>query len=138
MIKAFTSVILITACALLVAAQTTHQGQDETQGPSALLTRPALTCDRGDSHPGLSLKITNNGLSNIASGTRIRYSYQLSNASLAGEGSLQLVKPLLPGQSLPVLVDGAKSNSFQACTASLVPVIKLPQILAPRREHLID
>src|SRR5213594_3061058 len=120
MMKAFTSAILIAALGISTAARAISQQQGEIQGPSALLARPTLACDRGESHPGLNLKITNNGSSSIAPATRIRYSYQLSSGS-GGEDTLQLVKPLPAGQSLQVEVYGVKRNSFQACTASVVP-----------------
>lgn len=140
MINAFASAILISALVMSTPVQVIPQKLGESQEPSALLARPTLTCNRGESHPGLHLRITNNGSSSIAAETRIRYSYQLS-PGLGGDDTLQLVKPLPAGQSFQVAVDGVKRNSFQACTASVVPssikdrppVIKLPIVLAPRQ-----
>lgn len=133
MLKAFKSLLLIGACTLSIVAGTIHQKEAKGQDQSALLTRPQLTCALGDSHPGLYLKITNNSSNNLAAGTRIRYSYQLSSGGVDGQATMQLSKPLLAGKSFAVTVDGAKRNTFASCTASVVSaVIKIPLGLESR------
>ena len=132
MLKTFNSLVLIATCALSIVAGTLPEKEAIVQDQSALLARAQLTCEMGDSHPGLYLKITNNGSSDLATGTKIRYSYQLSSGAVDGQYT-QLTKPLLAGKSFELSVEDAKRNAFQSCTASVVsPVIKLPFVLAPR------
>lgn len=134
MLKTFKSLVLIGACTLSIVAGAIHEQEAEAQDQSALLTRPELACGMGDSHPGLYLKITNNGSSDLATGTKIRYSYQLSSGAVGGQHTLQLTKPLLAGKSFELSVEDVKRNAFQSCSASVAsPVIKLPVLLAPKR-----
>lgn len=134
MLKAFKNLVLIGVCTLPIAAGTINEKRAEGQDQSALLARPQLACGLGDSHPGLHLKITNNGSSDLAPGTKIHYSYQLSSGAIVGQHTLQLSKPLLAGKSFELAVNEAKRKTFQSCTASVAsPVIKLPVLLAPKR-----
>ena len=133
MLKTFKSLVLIGACTLSIAAGPIHEKEIEAQDQSALLARPQLACALGDSHPGLHLKITNNGSSDLATGTKIRYSYQLSSGTVGEQHVLQLTKPLLAGKSFELAVGDTKRKTFQSCTASVAsPVIKLPVMLAPK------
>lgn len=136
MLKVFKNLVLIGVCTLPIAAGTINEKKAEGQDQSALLARPQLACGLGDSHPGLHLhlKITNNGSSDLAPGTKIHYSYQLSSGALVGQHTLQLSKPLLAGKSFELAVDEAKRKTFQSCTASVAsPVIKLPVLLERKR-----
>ena len=134
MLKTFKNLVLIGACTLSIVAGTINEKKAGAQDESALVARPQLACGLADSHPGLHLKITNNGSSDLAPGTKIHYSYQLSSGAVVGQHSLQLSKPLLAGKSFELVVDEAKRKTFQSCTASVAsPVIKVPVLLAPKR-----